>query len=318
MATAVFIRVSLGAQMTSLHPVMPISGKSRQAYAVSKTDYGATRSRLERGCTTLLFRLLFRGLPFALDFGDGDLRPMSDQGAEFHFAPPRFLTLISILVNPGLRLGETFMQGSWHLTKGNLAQFLLMLVTEKRSAKKQHGLTFGLLQAINHYYKQFLTTFTATRKVAEHYDENTRFFELMMDADLVYTCGFFDETHDNLHDVQQNKFDVIFERLRIRQAAELNILDIGCGWGSFENFFPPDLAANIDGISLSQVQVDYARSTHQTKNTNQDLQVNFIKEDYRTFCSNPVKNTIGSYQLACSKRSVVLNTNIFFRPLKTF
>ncbi len=255
------------------------------AVETATVDYSVTTSRFERRNTTALMRLLFGKMPFTLDFGDGDLRPMArDTPSKFTLAPPRFRTLLWVLVNPGLRFGEAYMEGSWHLKDGKLADMLLMMLTFKGGRSRRNGLSFGLTEAITHFYKQFLATFSATRKVQGHYDESTAFFELMMGRDLVYTCAFYDDDPKDLHEAQQIKFDTIFDRLRLREAEDLNILDIGSGWGSFENFFPADLKADIDGISLSGVQVDYAtRRWAEGKKTGRP-NVTYIQEDYRTYC----------------------------------
>jgi len=252
---------------------------------LASADYTITESAFERRLTTLLLRLLFRKCDFALDFGKGDIRPMSASGYSVAFAPPRFWTLMSVLINPGLKFGEAYMDGHWYLTKGEMADFLLMLVTSKGGSVKRQGLTFGLLQALVHYYKQFITTFTATRQVARHYDVNTRLYKLMIGDDLVYSSAFFENGIDDLGAAQQQKFDTIFRRMQLRGIKTPKVLDIGCGWGSFEQFFPKDLMAEIDAISISGSQIAYAQSQTQAFSHAGKVKINFLKEDYRDFCA---------------------------------
>jgi len=102
-----------------------------ETYKIQRSAYRPTTGRLERRLTTGLMRRFFRNEPMALDFGDGDIRPLCDRPADVHFAPPRFFTLMAILTNPSLKLGEAFMDGRWFVTRGSLADFLRIAVTGK-------------------------------------------------------------------------------------------------------------------------------------------------------------------------------------------
>ncbi len=255
-----------------------------ESYAILKDDYDPTPSGFERNMTTRVLRTLFGGLPVALDFGDGDIRPLGRAPARVHFCPPRFGTLLSILVNPGLRLGETFMDGKWYLSRGRVFDFLLLMVTAKGGAFKNHGINLGLTEALVHYYKQFVATFSATREVARHYDVNTELFKHMIGENLVYSCAFFEDDLDDLDAAQKRKFETIFQRMRLDEVSAPRVLDIGCGWGSFERYFPRDREAVVDGISISEGQISYARTQIGKLSDKGRVQVSFHKQDYRHFC----------------------------------
>ncbi len=176
------------------------------------------------------------------------------------------------------------MDGKWHLTRGRLSDLLLMLVTANKGPVARHGLSFGVTEQIIHIYKQFLTTFSATRKVAEHYNVNTELYRRMIGDDLVYSCAFFDDDLTDLKAAQARKFKTIFERLLLDEADDLKVLDIGCGWGSFERYFPKELKAEVDGISISESQIAYARQTADEISDKGRVDMRFHKQDYRDFC----------------------------------
>ncbi len=249
-------------------------------------DYTPAPGKLERKCITYIFRKILGGLPFALDFGDGDLRPMSDDPYEITMAPPRLRPLLSLLINPGLRFGEAFMDGSWYCKKGELSDLMLMLLSKDSAQTATNGLTFGLTEWLTHIYKQFFATFSATREVARHYDVNAEFFRLMIGHEMVYSCGFFENDGDDLATAQQRKFDTIFERLNLSAEKPLKVLDIGCGWGSFERYYPRDIEGQVDGISISEGQIAFARAHIDGITDKGKAQVNFIKQDYRFFCDD--------------------------------
>ncbi len=258
--------------------------KDTAYYSVATDDYIPTPSMFERRCTHFLVKTLFRGLPVALDFGNGDLRDISAGTSAIHFAPPRFLALLGILVHPGLRLGEAYMDGKWYLSRGLLSDFLLMLVTAKGSTRVQNGLNFGFFEWATHIYKQFLATFSATRKVVSHYDVNAKVFRRMIGDHYAYSCAFFDDPGMSLDQAQQHKFDTIFRRMQLSTLPKPKILDVGCGWGSFERFLPSDQGAEIDAISISGNQIADAANWAASRPGNPRSEVRFLKEDYRDFC----------------------------------
>lgn len=258
--------------------------QTHETYGIMAEDYRPTSSRFERALTTGFLRLLFRGVPLALDFGDGDVRPLGDGEASVHLAPPRFLTLLGIMTNAGLKFGEAFMDGSWYVTRGSVVALLHVILTAQGAEAKKHGLTFGLFEKLTHLYKQWLATFSATREVARHYDVNTELYRRMIGPTMAYSCAFWDEGAQTLEDAQAQKFRTICQRLELDRVDEARVLDIGCGWGSFEMAFPRDKTGRIDGISISDGQIAYARTQIEALSDKGRVAVDFIKEDYRHYC----------------------------------
>ncbi len=65
--------------------------------------------------------------------------------------------------------------------------------------------------------------------IAYHYDVSNRFYELFLDPEMVYTCGYFTDWSNDLAQAQRDKLDMICRKLRLKPGDRL--LDIGCGWG---------------------------------------------------------------------------------------
>jgi cyclopropane-fatty-acyl-phospholipid synthase len=256
-----------------------------ETYGIQRDDYRPTTSRFERALTTGFLKVLFKGVPLALDFGDGDVRSLGDGQSKVHIAPPRFLTLLGIMSNAGLKFGEAFMDGAWHVTRGCVADLLLVILTVEGAEAKKHGLTFGLLERLTHVYKQFIATFSATREVARHYDVNAELYKRMIGPSMAYSCAFWDDDITTLEQAQTRKFDTICRRLDLAGVDEARVLDIGCGWGSFEMAFPRDKAGWIDGISISAGQIAYARTQIDALSDKGRVAVDFVKEDYRHYCA---------------------------------
>ena len=71
-----------------------------------------------------------------------------------------------------------------------------------------------------------------TRKANEqHYELPPAFFEAFLGAHLKYSCAYWAQGVTSLDEAEHAMLDLYLERARIADGME--ILDLGCGWGSF-------------------------------------------------------------------------------------
>ena len=63
-----------------------------------------------------------------------------------------------------------------------------------------------------------------------HYDVSNEFYELFLDNEMVYSCGYFHDRDQSIHQAQINKLDMTCRKLQLQQGERM--LDIGCGWGA--------------------------------------------------------------------------------------
>ena len=120
-----------------------------------------------------------------------------------------------------------------------------------------------------------LQTRRGARKVAEqHYDIDDRLYMSFLDPYNQYTCGYFKnaDKHD-LERAQQDKMDLICRKIKLKPTDR--VLDIGCGWGGLAKWMAETYGCNVVGITISQRQVDYARSHIHDPN------VEIMNMDYR-------------------------------------
>ena len=61
-----------------------------------------------------------------------------------------------------------------------------------------------------------------------HYDLSNDFYQLFLDPEMQYSCGYFTSWTEDLVQAQQNKLDMICRKLRLQPGDRF--LDIGCGW----------------------------------------------------------------------------------------
>ncbi|MBI4290816.1 MAG: class I SAM-dependent methyltransferase, partial [Betaproteobacteria bacterium] len=96
------------------------------------------------------------------------------------------------------------------------------------------------------------------RKAIEyHYDVSNDFYRLVLDRNMVYSCGYYRSEDDSLQAAQEQKLDHILDKLMLKPGERL--LDIGCGWGALMLRAVRKYGALATGITLSRNQYDLAK-----------------------------------------------------------
>lgn len=88
---------------------------------------------------------------------------------------------------------------------------------------------------------------------AQHYEVTPEFFQLVLGPNKKYSCAWWPAGVSTLADAEHAALQLTAERARIENGQE--ILDLGCGWGSFSLFAAarfPD--CRILGVSNSRTQ----------------------------------------------------------------
>ena len=158
-----------------------------------------------------------------------------------------------ILLNGALGLGEAYMDSWWDCPQ--LDEFINRLLKITPNEKTRKFKEFGLI--IKAVISNMLSGVKSSESVNKHYDLGNELFKNTLDKRMLYTCGYWKDA-DNLDDAQEAKLDLICRKLNLKPGQ--NILDIGCGWGSFEKFASERYEVNVVGISKSKKQIEYAQS----------------------------------------------------------
>jgi cyclopropane-fatty-acyl-phospholipid synthase len=171
-----------------------------------------------------------------------------------------FTTATKIALNPVLKLGEAYMDGTLTLEEGTEVADLLKLACTNlewspdnpnfKLAQTQRRLG-GVLGQINRLKK-------SRENVAHHYDISNDFYELFLDEDKQYSCAYFTDPAMSLEDAQIAKKAHIAKKLLLDQPG-LSLLDIGSGWGGLGISMAKAGAASVHGVTLSQEQLALAR-----------------------------------------------------------
>jgi cyclopropane-fatty-acyl-phospholipid synthase len=101
----------------------------------------------------------------------------------------------------------------------------------------------------------------------QHYEVPPAFFQLVLGKHMKYSCSQFDSKSDDIDQAEENMLQLYLDRAGIQ--ANQNILDLGCGWGSFSLFaaakFP---TSKFTAVSNSKDQINYINEQARSRGLN--------------------------------------------------
>ncbi|WP_342660361.1 putative fatty acid methyltransferase Rv3720 [Rhodococcus ruber] len=112
--------------------------------------------------------------------------------------------------------------------------------------------------------------------IHHHYDVSNAFYEHVLGPSMTYTCALFDSEAQSLEDAQENKYRLVFEKLRLQPGDRL--LDIGCGWGGMVRY-AARRGVKALGVTLSREQAEWAQKAIADEGLTDLAEVRF--SDYR-------------------------------------
>jgi cyclopropane-fatty-acyl-phospholipid synthase len=183
----------------------------------------------------------------------------------------------AVLLDPELRLGEAYMDGTFVLEQGSLADVLALLMHQEQIAAPTWALPARLLRYLFRRLQQLNLRSRARHNVAHHYDLDGRLYSLFLDSDQQYSCAYFENPNASLDDAQLAKRRHLTAKLRVEPGAR--VLDIGCGWGGLALYLAEIAGARVNGVTLSQEQYRCAQNRALERGLTQ--QATFRLIDYR-------------------------------------
>jgi cyclopropane-fatty-acyl-phospholipid synthase len=214
-----------------------------------------------------------RGSTFT--FGDGSGAPVA----------VRFTTASAqraVLIDPELKLGEAYMDGTLVVEQGSIADVIALLLRQEPVASPSWALPSRLVRHLFRRLQQYNPPSRSRQNVAHHYDLDGRLYSLFLDGDQQYSCAYFESPDQSLDDAQLAKKRHLAAKLNLKPGA--NVLDIGCGWGGLALYIAEIAGSHVTGITLSQEQFQRARNRAQERGLAGD--VNFRLIDYRDLEGN--------------------------------
>ena len=183
-----------------------------------------------------------------------------------------------VLLDPELKLGEAYMDGTLRVEEGSIADLLAIVLGQSTDgmppdwARPQWTLRY-----LHRRLQQFNRPSRARRNVAHHYDLDGRLYSLFLDADRQYSCAYFETPDQSLDDAQLAKKRHLAAKLLLKSGQR--VLDIGCGWGGLALYLGEFCQSRVTGITLSREQ--WQRAAERAAERNLAGSVEFRMQDYR-------------------------------------
>ena len=132
------------------------------------------------------------------------------------------------------------------------------------------------------------------KAVSHHYDVSNRFYELVLDPSMTYSCAVFENPDDDLHTAQAAKHELTLRKLALEPG--MRHLDIGCGWGAHVIHAARHFGVRSVGVTLSQAQYDLARKKVAEAGLSDMVEIRL--QDYRDIDDGPYDaiSSIGMFE----------------------
>jgi cyclopropane-fatty-acyl-phospholipid synthase len=181
--------------------------------------------------------------------------------------------------NPNLHFGEGYMNEEILIEEGTIEE-LIDVVTSRYDEFVRNNFVYRIYENFSGYFKIFQQLNEAVKSkqnVAHHYDLKEDLYKLFLDKDMQYSCAYFHNENIGLDQAQIDKKKHIINKLQIEE--NMNVLDIGCGWGGMALEIAKQTGANVKGITLSKNQFSTASKRAQEEGLSE--KVSFQIQDYR-------------------------------------
>ncbi|HKD47711.1 MAG TPA: cyclopropane-fatty-acyl-phospholipid synthase family protein [Rhizomicrobium sp.] len=196
----------------------------------------------------------------AVRFPSGKTTTYGDGAPKVAIAIKGKAALLSLGMDPDLKLGELYMDGRLTVEEGGIVGLLDLLMGNMAV----HGGALGTHHALRlirrglRAFAQWNPARASRAHAAHHYDLSGRLYDLFLDVSRQYSCAYFAHEGDTLEIAQTEKKRHIAAKLNLNRP-DLKVLDIGCGWGGLAMDLARECEANVLGITLSTEQLAAAQ-----------------------------------------------------------
>tara|TARA_Y100000817_G_scaffold87231_1_gene67804 strand:+ start:2247 stop:3419 length:1173 start_codon:yes stop_codon:yes gene_type:complete len=180
-----------------------------------------------------------------------------------------------IISNGSIGLAEAYMKNEFKTD--NLPNLIELTAKNINTVHKFSGvLDLSFLNFIKNFFIKN-TKNKSKENIAKHYDLGNDFFSLWLDKSLTYSSAIFENDKNNLEQAQINKYKKLSNLIKPKQGDK--ILEIGCGWGGFAEYMGKNFDINLDCITISKKQYEFAKE--RIYNLGLYEKINIKMQDYR-------------------------------------
>ena len=175
-----------------------------------------------------------------------EIQPNGPNPWDIHIHDRRFYE--RVLRDTSLGLGESYMDGWWDCER--IDQMIHRILLARLDEKVKNSRMLLLVLRARLFNRQ--SKARAFQIGERHYDLGNDLYTAMLDKRLNYTCAYW-KNAANLDEAQEAKLELVCKKIGIRPG--MNILELGCGWGSFARYAAEKYGATVLGVTVSKEQV---------------------------------------------------------------
>lgn len=197
---------------------------------------------------------------------------------EFHSYKP----IRRLMFGGAVGFAESYLRQEW--STDSLDRFFsLVMRNEGQLFGRTRGKSLARIGRLIRHFGNRNSTRGSQKNISYHYDLGNDFYREWLDDTMSYSAAIFDDSVSSLEDAQRLKMQKITEMLS--PSATDKVLEIGCGWGSLAQHISKSTACDIDAISLSEEQLQFARNSYRENSFfsgSSSPKIDFRYQDYRT------------------------------------
>ena len=183
-------------------------------------------------------------------------------------------TLWRLLTNPLLHFGDDYSAGRIEV-EGGLVAFMETVYRAMADTPKFRSVSDPAAYRRNQ--PKLNSLLGARQNIHHHYDIGNAFYQLWLDAEMLYTCAYFPEPAASLEDAQIAKMDLVCRKLRLQGGQ--TVVEAGCGWGALARYMASRYGVKVRAYNISREQIAYAQE--RAKAEGLEGRVEYVEDDYR-------------------------------------
>ncbi|MBN2688908.1 MAG: DUF1365 family protein [Deltaproteobacteria bacterium] len=238
-------------------------------------------SLLEKGCMAMITKFMDRisGGSLELHLPDGSVKAFGNDVADLRAAITvhdyGFFT--TLVMGGDVGLGKAYVRGLWD--SKDIPTLFRLFIKNRETLKNGYLATAWLTRRKNDLLHLFRSNslMGARRNIQSHYDLSNDLFSLFLDESMTYSSGVYRAETDTLEDAQRRKLQMIVDKGRIEASDE--VLEIGCGWGSFALYAAEQRKCRVTGITISDAQQRFAQYRVEKAGLHNSIRI--LLKDYR-------------------------------------
>ncbi len=205
----------------------------------------------------------------------GAISSPSEGRARINVCSPRFYRKVAFGGSVGA--AEAYCAGWW--TCGDVTTLVRIILRNRAVLRRMEG-GAARISALWHRFSRLPRRNSKARSalnIAAHYDLGNEFFELFLDDTLTYSCAIFENGDSGLREASIAKLDRICRKLAL--SSQDDVLEIGCGWGSFAIHAARDYGCRVTTTTISKQQ--HQRTCQRVKQAGLTDRIRVLLKDYR-------------------------------------